>query len=375
MSRRASVLVLAAWLLAVASAEAIVIRHDADTADYQALAADPAFDSVGFITINANTETPKLQASAVLVHPQYVLTAAHFGLGNASGRQFTVAGETRSIVQKISHPDFDGDTAGGWDLALLRLDEPITSVAPAALYEAPVAEGMLGTYVGYGETGDGNFGAQPDSRGVKLAGTNVIDQIGGEVVFTTQVRNYSPRTIVSDFDRPNSDNFNPLGSAEPTPLEMLVALGDSGGALFVEDEGQYFLAGTHSFVDPFPSLFAGEEIRFDYGDVNGTTGIYESLDWIRSVLPVAGDFDGDGDVDAFDLGVWQSGFGTTQGATAAHGDADFDGDVDAFDLAVWQTHFGTGTAAAAPNPEPATLALFALAGVAALRRIHRPRRS
>ncbi len=92
-------------------------------------------------------------------------------------------------------------------------------------------------------------------------------------------------------------------------------------------------------------------------------GVFTSGTWIfeqatgilRSAIP--GDFDGDGDVDAFDLGVWQSGFGTTSGATIADGDADNDGDVDAFDLGIWQANFGTGVGSATV-PEPATLALL-----------------
>ncbi len=74
---------------------------------------------------------------------------------------------------------------------------------------------------------------------------------------------------------------------------------------------------------------------------------------------VPGDFDGDGDVDAFDLGIWQTGFGTTSGATWADGDADDDGDVDAFDLGLWQTNFGTGVGSASV-PEPGAAALVIL---------------
>ncbi len=78
-----------------------------------------------------------------------------------------------------------------------------------------------------------------------------------------------------------------------------------------------------------------------------------------------GDFDGDGDVDAFDLGLWQTGFGLTQGAGIQDGDADADGDVDAFDLGVWQFNFGETLAAEVP--EPAT-GLCLLVGIGLARR-------
>jgi len=87
--------------------------------------------------------------------------------------------------------------------------------------------------------------------------------------------------------------------------------------------------------------------------------------------PVA-DWDRDGDVDAFDLGIWQTGFGTTEGGNVLNGDADGDGDVDAFDLGLWQTNFGTvtrpGENGVAAIPEPASLAAIGAIALLGLRR-------
>ncbi len=102
------------------------------------------------------------------------------------------------------------------------------------------------------------------------------------------------------------------------------------------------------------------------------------LDTVQPVIP--GDFDGDGDVDAFDLGIWQTGFGTRRdvgdGVVDAadytiwrsFGDADADLDVDAFDLGLWQTHFGAGRATPRAIPEPASLALIGLGTLLIARR-------
>ncbi len=87
----------------------------------------------------------------------------------------------------------------------------------------------------------------------------------------------------------------------------------------------------------------------------------------------AGDFDGDGDVDAFDLGIWQTGFGTTYAATADRGDADYDGDVDAFDLGIWQTAFD-GSAAVPAAPEPAVAGVLLAGLLTATRRLSGCRR-
>jgi hypothetical protein len=65
--------------------------------------------------------------------------------------------------------------------------------------------------------------------------------------------------------------------------------------------------------------------------IHGTPGAVE--------VTVAGDFDGDGDVDAGDLVDWQSGYGTSSGALPSDGDANADGDVDGFDYLRWQQNF------------------------------------
>ncbi len=84
------------------------------------------------------------------------------------------------------------------------------------------------------------------------------------------------------------------------------------------------------------------------------------IEWQISIL--RGDFDEDGDVDGFDLGIWQAGFGTPFRARRTDGDANFDGFVDAFDLGVWQQKFGLNLIQYdqhAPLPEPGTLGVLA----------------
>ncbi|MEM9353055.1 MAG: fibronectin type III domain-containing protein [Planctomycetota bacterium] len=59
------------------------------------------------------------------------------------------------------------------------------------------------------------------------------------------------------------------------------------------------------------------------------------------------DFDGDADIDLFDLLRLQRGFGA--GTTVAEGDADRDDDVDADDLEYWVTQAGAGSVQTAPS--------------------------
>ncbi len=88
------------------------------------------------------------------------------------------------------------------------------------------------------------------------------------------------------------------------------------------------------------------------------------------------DFNLDGDVDAFDLGMWQSEFAHGPGNANSDGDADWDGDVDAFDLGIWQSQFGFVSrelAAAGPPaiPEPGA-AIVLVMTLAARRRKRLP---
>jgi len=84
---------------------------------------------------------------------------------------------------------------------------------------------------------------------------------------------------------------------------------------------------------------------------------------LGSLLPPAGDFDGDLDVDGNDLAQWEGDFGLN-----SNSDADGDGDSDGADFLAWQLNFLPPSALAASSavPEPSSLLLMLL-GVALLR--------
>jgi len=103
-----------------------------------------------------------------------------------------------------------------------------------------------------------------------------------------------------------------------------------------------------------------------YRDTYGAATVYAddfSLDAAGGGVP--GDTDGDGDVDLDDLFAVRNNFGTASGATLSDGDTDGDGDVDLDDLFAVRNNFGTGLSAV---PEPLTLSLLAVGGLAILRR-------
>jgi len=142
-------------------------------------------------------------------------------------------------------------------------------------------------------------------------------------------------------------------------------------------------------IDPMP----GDEFEIISG-ASGLSGAFNLLDlpalanagwnWfidttdsdvtlvVLDIVPIGGDFNGDGIVDVLDLAIWQGNFGLTMGATGVLGDADGDGDVDGADYLIWLGQVGgAGAAPAAITlavtavPEPSSL-LLAIGGLAAL---------
>jgi hypothetical protein len=78
---------------------------------------------------------------------------------------------------------------------------------------------------------------------------------------------------------------------------------------------------------------------------------------------IPGDINGDGLVDVADYNIWAANVGKT-GATWGQGDLNGDGLVDVADYNIWAANAGK----TASTPEPATLSLLTLGGLALLRR-------
>jgi arylsulfatase A len=114
----------------------------------------------------------------------------------------------------------------------------------------------------------------------------------------------------------------------------------------------------------------------DEGDADGDgdTDGRDFLIWQRQFIPVperapfTADFNGDGSVDDLDLVILQSAYGQTSA-----GDANLDGKTNGRDYLIWQREASTyEPAQLAAVPEPASIALFFVAGLAGLS--CRPRR-
>lgn len=113
---------------------------------------------------------------------------------------------------------------------------------------------------------------------------------------------------------------------------------------------------------------ANEYLFWD--DLHPTTTVHSVLAAraLALVDGTPGDFNADAAVDAADLAVWQSNFGTLDGtATRSTGDANADGVVDGADFLLWQRHL-TATPPFAAVPEPHAWLLLAGGAVALISR-------
>ncbi|HEX6962383.1 MAG TPA: VPLPA-CTERM sorting domain-containing protein [Lacipirellula sp.] len=167
-----------------------------------------------------------------------------------------------------------------------------------------------------------------------------------------------------------AETFDPQSSQ----VDTFLGLFDASGTLIDhdDDDGEGDLSRLEGTVPTSGSLNLAVS-GFGDGSFAGSheqSGTYELTVTIGAGL--AGDFNGDNQVNAQDLAAWKQGFS----AAAAAADADDDGDSDGQDFIVWQQNLGEGVPAAVAalaTPEPAGVVLMAaaLGGLP----LHRVRRS
>jgi V8-like Glu-specific endopeptidase len=249
--------------------------------------------------------------TGTLISPTIVVTAGHVLRGSykekapvASEWTFSLGSDslkptwTYSVSEVILHPGWtarlsyeggigDGD-ALGLDLALLRLDLPVTGVTPARINVGNAERiGSRVILAGYGSIADGNRGVTSVDNFDRLAGENTLDRVVETVNASNVPQAYRGGLLGLDFDSPD-EFLNSLGSnaslidylgsgssaSTPLPYEATTAEGDSGGPAFVKINDLWKVIGTVSY---------GTESS-GYGDVTVYTRLASHSDWFRKYL-------------------------------------------------------------------------------------------
>jgi hypothetical protein len=234
-------------------------------------------------------------SSSVAVDHYWILTAAHVADDGGSG-SLVIGGETYTQEEVIVHP-----TA---DLALVRYDKPFPGYYPlhdGEIYTTSGPGGHLKTYQelimsGYGRTGTVtavSFTNGPEGNGIKRWGTN---KGTGESSVDLDVGGTAGERSTLCFET----SFILTG----TTFEAGAAQYDSGGPVFIEDDGTWKVAGINLYLagaDPYT------------GNSMGKVSFYR--DWITNNIP-------DYDTDMDGLPDWWE---TSTGETESEADPDADG--------------------------------------------------
>ncbi len=188
--------------------------------------------------------------SGTLIDPQYVLTAAHCAEGvSDTGGRFMIGNEEYRTTKVYIHPNYNANQIGSDaanDIAIYKLDRPVTNVTPSPIYRSNPAVGQMLTLVGFGYGGTGNTGSDGE-YGIKRSGTTPIDRV-------------SSKLISWDFDNNSESNTAP---------------GDSGGAAFITVGGVNYLAGVTS---------GGSLDNAGLGDNSFDTRVDAYAAWIDSIV-------------------------------------------------------------------------------------------
>lgn len=286
------------WLLLLLSAQAIIV------ADYTIAEAPPTDLSDGDWDFNWDFIYRYKESSGVAVAPNWLLTAAHVA-DDAKDSNVVTTNATHVQQEIVFHASVhDPDNNAKADLALVRFEPAFAGYYP--LYEGAfptnVPDRLAAILVGYGRIGTVSntfYNEINAGSGTKRWGTQKID---GPFVASYNSGGLTGVTT-------NQGIFM-LFNLGDTPYEAGVGVNDSGGGVFVKENGTWKLAGTMT-------------LRF--GASPNFTGVFavavpDYVEWIMNVITPTADLDGDGIPN-----YWEQQYSGSQTGLVASADIDGDG--------------------------------------------------
>lgn len=242
-------LALALPLVIALPAAAITIRHDRTQAEYVTHGNQYP---VGMMSM------PGWMGSGTLIASQWVLTAAHVAETGDPAGSFIINGNTYNFTAANIFSRAGWTLGNGLDMSLIRLSSPVVGVTPVQIYRWNDEAGQNCSVVGFGGSGTGISGVNIGA-GSRRGGTNIV--------------NNATTVLTTDMDDPTTD-------PTATNLEMCAVPGDSGGGLFIQRTGTWYVAGVTSYIS------GGGDPWGRYGDGNGYARVSSSQQWIDSVMAV-----------------------------------------------------------------------------------------
>ena len=191
--------------------------------------------------------------SAVVIKPNWILTAAHVVHGTFDQVIIKDDGTEYPLRHLVVHRDYDEDQIGYHDIALGYSDKDFKLNFYTPLYTDTDELNKPITIAGYGIHGTFSTGGK-ESDGKKRGGHNRIESTERAVLVCT-----------------------PSSGMKRMPLEFLITPGDSGGGMFIGDK----LAGINSFL-----MATDKHPDGTYGDEAAFTRVSLYADWVHQQMTV-----------------------------------------------------------------------------------------
>ena len=195
----------------------------------------------------------KFFASAVIIKPRMILTAAHILSEAVEEKSFILLDKEQiNIVAAIYPSEYNKDTFATKDISVGILASNANIDFYPELYDGYDEVGKVCSIAGMGITGNHRDGANTYD-GHKRAGSNIVDETFKELLICS------------------------VNKGKKTGLEFLIANGDSGGGLFIDKK----LAGINSCV-----MADDKSLNSNYNDWSGHTRVSLHKPWIDKVAKI-----------------------------------------------------------------------------------------